>query len=556
MYNYNQFDHDFVKNRVKEFRGQVERRLDGSLTEDEFKPLRLMNGLYLQLHAYMLRVAIPYGTLNSRQMNQLAMIAEKWDKGYGHFTTRQNIQYNWPKLKDTPDILDALADVEMHAIQTSGNCVRNVTADHFAGAAADEIEDPRPTAELLRQWSMDHPEFQFLPRKFKIAMTGSPNDRAVTKAHDIGIRMVRNDKDEPGYEILIGGGLGRTPMIGKVVREFLPKADLLPYVEAILQVYNLHGRRDNKYKARIKILVHETGIEKLREWIEEAFEMQKTYHQAPPQEMIEAIEAQFQPPKFDGAKVDEDKLAKLVSSDPLLRSFIETNVSEHFDANHAIVTISLKPIGGTPGDATAEQMRVMANLAQAYAYDELRISHEQNVILPHVRRDDLPEIFKVLKEAGLATANVGLLSDMIACPGMDYCALATARSIPVAQELSNAFDDLKLQQDIGPLKIKISGCINACGHHHVGHIGILGLDKAGVESYQITLGGDGTETASIGERAGPGFSYEEIVPAVARILDRYMEIREAKDDTFLDVYRRVGAEPFKEALYPAETASV
>ena len=555
MYNYNQFDHDFVKNRVKEFRGQVERRLDGSLTEDEFKPLRLMNGLYLQLHAYMLRVAIPYGTLNSRQMNQLAMIAEKWDKGYGHFTTRQNIQYNWPKLKDTPDILDALADVEMHAIQTSGNCVRNVTADHFAGAAEDEIEDPRPTAELLRQWSMDHPEFQFLPRKFKIAMTGSPNDRAVTKAHDIGIRMVRNEKDEPGYEILIGGGLGRTPMIGKVVREFLPKADLLPYVEAILQVYNLHGRRDNKYKARIKILVHETGIDTLREWIEEAFETQKTYHQAPPQEMIEAIEAQFQPPKFDDAKVDEDKLSKLVSSDPLLRSFIETNVAEHFDSNHAIVTISLKPIGGTPGDATAEQMRTMANLAQAYGYDELRISHEQNVILPHVRRDDLPEIYKVLKEAGLATANVGLLSDMIACPGMDYCALATARSIPVAQELSNAFEDLKLQQDIGPLKIKISGCINACGHHHVGHIGILGLDKAGVESYQITLGGDGTETASIGERAGPGFSYEEIVPAVGRILDRYMEIREGKDDTFLDVYRRVGADPFKEALYPEEAAN-
>lgn len=555
MYNYNQFDHDFVKNRVKEFRGQVERRLDGSLTEDEFKPLRLMNGLYLQLHAYMLRVAIPYGTLNSRQMNQLAMIAEKWDKGYGHFTTRQNIQYNWPKLKDTPDILDALADVEMHAIQTSGNCVRNVTADHFAGAAADEIEDPRPTAELLRQWSMDHPEFQFLPRKFKIAMTGSPNDRAVTKAHDIGIRMVRNEKGEPGYEVLIGGGLGRTPMIGKVVREFLPKADLLPYVEAILQVYNLHGRRDNKYKARIKILVHETGIDTLREWIEEAFETQKTYHQAPPQEMIDAIEAQFQPPKFDDAKVDEDKLSKLVSSDPLLRSFIETNVSEHFDSNHAIVTISLKPIGGTPGDATADQMRIMANLAQAYGYDELRISHEQNVILPHVRRDDLPEIFNVLKDAGLATANVGLLSDMIACPGMDYCALATARSIPVAQELSNAFEDIKQQQDIGPLKIKISGCINACGHHHVGHIGILGLDKAGVESYQITLGGDGTETATIGERAGPGFSYEEIVPAVGRILDRYMEIREGRDDTFLDVYRRVGAEPFKEALYPEEAAN-
>ncbi len=555
MYNYNQFDHDFVRNRVKEFRGQVERRLDGSLTEDEFKPLRLMNGLYLQLHAYMLRVAIPYGTLNSRQMKQLAMISEKWDKGYGHFTTRQNIQYNWPKLKDTPDILDALADVEMHAIQTSGNCVRNVTADHFAGAAADEIEDPRPTAELLRQWSMDHPEFQFLPRKFKIAMTGSPNDRAVTKAHDIGIRMVRNDKGEPGYEILIGGGLGRTPMIGKVVREFLPKADLLPYVEAILQVYNLNGRRDNKYKARIKILVHETGIDTLREWIEEVFETQKIHHQTPPAEMIEAIEAQFQPPKFDNAKVDEDKLSKIIAADPLLRSFVETNISEHFDSNHAIVTISLKPIGGTPGDATAKQMRIMAGLAEAYGYDELRVSHEQNIILPHVRRDDLPEIYKVLKDAGLATANVGLLSDMIACPGMDYCALATARSIPVAQELSIAFEDLKLQQDIGPLKIKISGCINACGHHHVGHIGILGLDKAGVESYQITLGGDGTQTASIGERAGPGFSYEEIVPAVSRIIDCYMNIREGKNDTFLDVYRRVGADPFKEALYPEETAT-
>ena len=555
MYNYNQFDHDFVRNRVKEFRGQVERRLDGSLTEDEFKPLRLMNGLYLQLHAYMLRIAIPYGTLNSRQMKQLAMIAEKWDKGYGHFTTRQNIQYNWPKLKDTPDILDALADVEMHAIQTSGNCVRNVTADHFAGAAADEIEDPRPTAELLRQWSMDHPEFQFLPRKFKIAMTGSPNDRAVTKAHDIGIRMVRNDKGEPGYEILIGGGLGRTPMIGKVVREFLPKADLLPYVEAILQVYNLNGRRDNKYKARIKILVHETGIDTLREWIEEVFETQKIHHQAPPVEMIEAIEAQFQPPKFDNAKVDEDKLSKIIAADPLLRSFVETNISEHFDSNHAIVTISLKPIGGTPGDATAEQMRIMAGLAEAYGYDELRVSHEQNIILPHVRRDDLPEIYKVLKDAGLATANVGLLSDMIACPGMDYCALATARSIPVAQELSMAFEDLTLQQDIGPLKIKISGCINACGHHHVGHIGVLGLDKAGVESYQITLGGDGTQTASIGERAGPGFSYEEIVPAVSRIIDCYMNIREGKNDTFLDVYRRVGADPFKEALYPEETAT-
>jgi len=552
MYSYNQFDHDFVRNRVKEFRGQVERRIDGSLTEDEFKPLRLMNGLYLQLHAYMLRVAVPYGTLSSKQMRQLALLAEKWDKGYGHFTTRQNIQYNWPKLKDVPDMLDALADVEMHAIQTSGNCIRNVTADHFAGAAADEIEDPRPTAELMRQWSTDHPEFQFLPRKFKIAITGAPNDRAVIKAHDIGIQMVRNEAGEPGYEIIVGGGLGRTPMIGKTVREFLPKADLLPYLEAILQVYNLNGRRDNKYKARIKILVHETGLEPLKEMIEAAFIKQKEFHIAPSAEMVEAIEAQFQPPQFDDAKVDEDKLAKTIAADPLLRSFVETNVSEHKNANHAMVTISLKPIGGTPGDATADQMRVIANLAEAYGYDELRVSHEQNIILPHVRRDDLPEIVNVLKEAGLATANVGLLSDIIACPGMDYCALATARSIPVAQELSNAFEDLKRQKDIGLLKVKISGCINACGHHHVGHIGILGLDKAGVESYQITLGGDGTQTATIGERAGPGFSYEEIIPAVERIIDRYLEIRETEEETFLETYRRVGADPFKDALYSDE----
>jgi len=555
MYEYNQFDHDFVRNRVKEFRGQVERRLDGSLTEDEFKPLRLMNGLYLQLHAYMLRVAVPYGTLNSRQMNQLAFIAEKFDKGYGHFTTRQNIQYNWPKLKDVPDILDALADVEMHAIQTSGNCVRNVTADHFAGAAADEIEDPRPTAELLRQWSMDHPEFQFLPRKFKIAITGAPNDRAVTKAHDIGLRMVRNDAGEPGYEVIIGGGLGRSPFVGKVVREFLPKADLLVYVESILQVYNLNGRRDNKFKARIKILVHETGIDELREMIEEVFETQKAHHISPSDEMVASIEAQFQPPKLDNAKADETKLEAEMAADPLLRSFVETNISKHFDENHAIITISLKPIGGTPGDATADQMRVMANLAQAYGYDELRVSHEQNIILPHVHRNDLPEIYKILSEAGLATANIGLLSDIIACPGMDYCALATARSIPVAQELSNAFEDIKMQKDIGPLKIKISGCINACGHHHVGHIGILGLDKAGVESYQITLGGDGTQTATIGERAGPGFSYEEIVPAVERIIDRYMDIREGVDETFLETYRRLGADPFKDALYPEEASA-
>ena len=554
MYSYNDFDHEFVRKRVAEFRKQVERRIDGSLTEDEFKPLRLMNGLYLQLHAYMLRVAVPYGTLNSKQMRQLAYIADKWDQGYGHFTTRQNIQYNWPKLKDIPDILDALADVEMHAIQTSGNCIRNVTADHFAGAAKDEIEDPRPTAELMRQWSTDHPEFLYLPRKFKIAITGSPNDRAVTRAHDIGLRMVHNDQNEPGYEVIVGGGMGRTPMVGKTVRDFLPKADLLRYLEAIMHVYNLSGRRDNKYKARIKILLHETGLEELKEQIEEVFEEKKASHNPPPADLVKAIEDQFVAPEFDTSALDEEKLSAAIAASPLLASFIETNVSEHRDPNHAIVTISLKSIGVAPGDATSEQMRVMAGLAEAYGYDELRVSHEQNIILPHVRRDDLPEIYEILKGAKLATANVGLLSDIIACPGMDYCALATARSIPVAQELQERFEDMKRQKDIGPLKIKISGCINACGHHHVGHIGILGLDKAGVESYQITLGGDGTENASIGERTGPGFSYEEIVPAVERIIDRYLAIREVESESFLETYRRLGIDPFKEALYETPAA--
>ncbi len=548
MYDYSDFDEAFVRARVAEFRDQVERRLDGSLTEDEFKPLRLMNGLYLQLHAYMLRIAIPYGTLNSGQMRQLAHIAERWDKGYGHFTTRQNIQFNWPKLRDVPEILDALADVGMHAIQTSGNCIRNVTADHFAGAAADEIEDPRPTAELLRQWSTDHPEFTYLPRKFKIAVTGAAHDRAVTRAHDIGLRIVRNDAGEIGYEVMVGGGLGRTPMIGKTVREFLPKADLLPYLEAILQVYNLGGRRDNKYKARIKILVHETGVEALTESIEAAFRRNKASFRAVDPATVAAIEAAFAPPALaEGRPVPE-----LAHSGPGYRSWLDTNVAAHKRADHAIVTVSLKAIGATPGDATAGQMRLLADLAETYGHDELRISHEQNVILPHVHRADLPAIHAALGEAGLATANVGLVSDIIACPGMDYCALATARSIPVAQQIAEAFADIDAQHDIGALKIKISGCINACGHHHVGHIGILGLDRAGVENYQITLGGDGTETAAIGDRVGPGFAYDEIVPAVQRLIAAYLELREDRSETFLEAYRRVGIEPFKEALYGAE----
>ncbi|WP_018687268.1 nitrite/sulfite reductase [Ahrensia kielensis] len=551
MYAYSEFDETFVRNRVAQFRSQVERRIDGSLTEDEFKPLRLMNGLYLQLHAYMLRVAVPYGTLNSRQMNQLAYIADKWDKGYGHFTTRQNIQFNWPKLRDVPEILEALADVEMHAIQTSGNCIRNVTADHFSGAAADEIEDPRPTAELLRQWSTDHPEFQFLPRKFKIAITGAPNDRAVTKAHDIGLRMVRNEAGEPGYEVIVGGGLGRTPMVGKTMREFLPKADLLPYLEAILRVYNLNGRRDNKYKARIKILVHETGTDEIRALIEEAFIEQKKFFQAPPAALVEGLEAAFAPPLFDNTQSLAFDHAQIENA--AFRSFVETNVAEHKNPAYGIVSVSLKPVGGTPGDATSDQMRVLAELALKYGHDELRVSHEQNIILPHVRKADIPAVYAALKEAGLGTANIGLLSDIIACPGMDYCALATARSIPIAQEIAVRFDELKLEREIGPLKIKISGCINACGHHHVGHIGILGLDKAGVENYQITLGGDGTETATIGERTGPGFAAEDLIPAIEAIIQTYLDIREAEDETFLQAYRRVGVAPFKAAIYKDET---
>ncbi|WP_135446870.1 nitrite/sulfite reductase [Tabrizicola caldifontis] len=550
MYSYSDFDEAFVRARVAQFSQQVERRLDGSLTEDEFRPLRLMNGLYLQLHAYMLRVAIPYGSLSPRQMRQLAYIADTWDKGYGHFTTRQNIQFNWPKLPDVPAILSALADVQMHAIQTSGNCVRNVTADHFAGAAADEIADPRPYAELLRQWSTDHPEFQFLPRKFKIAITGSPNDRAVTKAHDIGLRMVRNAAGEPGFEVIVGGGLGRTPMIGVTVRDFLPEADLLPYVEAILSVYNALGRRDNKYKARIKITVHETGREAITEMIEARFAELRAQFGGADRKLLAEIREAFAPPAFRNAPTDAyDAFYK---ADPVFRAWADTNLTRHRNDQYAIVTISLKAHGQTPGDATSDQMRLIADLAERYGHSDLRISHEQNVILPHVHKSDLPALHAALVKAGLGTANVGLLSDIIACPGMDYCALATARSIPVAQELATHFEALKLEHEIGPLKIKISGCINACGHHHVGHIGILGLDRAGVENYQITLGGDGTEDAVIGEKTGPGFAYDEIVPAIERILRAYLDLRLEPSETFLQAFRRVGMEPFKAALYEAE----
>jgi sulfite reductase (NADPH) hemoprotein beta-component len=552
MYNYTEFDTAFVQRRNAQFRAQVERRISGALTEEEFRPLRLMNGLYLQLHAYMLRVAIPYGTLGSAQMRKLADIADRWDKGYGHFTTRQNIQYNWPKLSDVPDILDALAEVGMHAIQTSGNTIRNVTADHFAGAAADEIEDPRPTAELIRQWSTDHPEFQFLPRKFKIGVSGASHDRAVTKSHDIGLRIVRGGAGQTGYEVLVGGGLGRTPMVGQVIKPFLRKADLLPYLEAIVSTYNLMGRRDNKYKARIKITVFENGMEKFRDAVDARFEQIKREWIGVDAALLAHIEQSFAPPTFRTAPVEGYDVAR--RADPVFRAWADTNLTDHRAPGYAIVTVSLKAHGETPGDATAAQMRLLADLADRYAHGELRISHEQNVVLPHVHKSDLWALHAALKTEGLATANIGLASDIIACPGMDYCALATARSIPVAQQIATHFQALGLEEEIGALKIKISGCINACGHHHVGHIGILGLDRAGVENYQITLGGDHTENMMIGERTGPGFAYDEIVPAIERLLRAYLDLRDDASETFLDAYRRLGAEPFKAALYPAEAA--
>ncbi|OCX67201.1 sulfite reductase [Thioclava sp. SK-1] len=546
MYKYSDFDEAFVRERCAQFRGQVERRIDGSLTEEEFRPLRLMNGLYLQLHAYMLRIAVPYGTLRSDQMRQFAHIADTWDKGYGHFTTRQNIQFNWPKLKDVPDILDALADVQMHAIQTSGNTIRNTTVDHFAGAAADEIADPRPTAELIRQWSTDHPEFQFLPRKFKIAVGAAKHDRAVLRAHDVAVELVEED-GQPGYRIFVGGGLGRTPMIGQVVRDFLPKADLLPYLEAIVSTYNLLGRRDNKYKARIKITVFENGLDTFRDLAEAEFARIRDGFSGVDQDVLADLERQFALPAFKNA--DPSALSAAVAVDPTLAAWVARNTNPHKVETHASVTISLKEHGKTPGDASSEQMRVMADLADAYGYGELRVSHEQNIIMPHVAKADLPAVFTALAKVGLATANAGLTSDIIACPGMDYCALATARSIPVAEKIALRVQELGLEQEIGLMKIKISGCINACGHHHVGHIGILGLDRAGVENYQITLGGDGTENAAIGQRTGPGFAYDEVVPAVERLLKTYLEKRETAEETFLDAYRRLGADPFKEALY-------
>lgn len=552
MYRYDEFDHDFVQARVAEFSDQVQRRLAGEITEDQFRPLRLMNGVYLQLHAYMLRIAVPYGTLNGKQLRMLGHIARKYDKGYGHFTTRQNIQFNWPALSDIPAILADLASVEMHAIQTSGNCIRNVTADHFAGAAADEVADPRPYAEILRQWSSVHPEFSFLPRKFKIAVTGAERDRAAIQTHDIGLHLKKNAAGELGFAVYIGGGQGRTPMVARKIRDFLPEADLLSYCTAILRVYNLYGRRDNKYKARIKILVHETGVDEITRQVEAEWRELKDAELKLPEADIRAIEAYFAPPAL-ADRPDGDQAVKLARLDSKgFSQWLDQNVVTHRHPDYAAVTISLKGIGEVPGDASDSQMEAVADIAEKYAFDELRVSHEQNLVLPHVARADLKAVYDALVDIGLATANSNLISDIISCPGLDYCALATARSIPIAQEISRRFASLERQREIGELKLKISGCINACGHHHVGHIGILGVEKKGSELYQVTLGGSADENTSVGEIIGRGFSSEEITDAIEQIVETYLGLRLNPQEKFIDAYRRVGPAPFKEALYAGE----
>ncbi len=548
MYRYDEFDAQLVAERTKQFRGQVERRLAGRLSENEFRPLRLMNGLYLQLHAYMLRVAIPYGTLSSEQFRMLAHLAEKYDRGYGHVTTRQNMQYNWPKLPDVPDMLDDLASVQMHAIQTSGNCIRNVTCDPYAGATAEEIEDPRPMAELIRQWSTLHPEFSFLPRKFKIAVTAAEKDRALIKAHDIGIQIVKNDAGEVGYKIIVGGGLGRTPIIGQTLREYLPKSELLAYLTAALRVYNRYGRRDNKYKARIKILVQETGIEAFREQVEAEYATIDISDIAVSDAERERITSYFASPDFEKLDNDPAELTEALGNNNAFSLWAKNNVADHKADGYAIVNISLKPKELAPGDITAEQMRATADLADKYSFGELRTTHQQNLVLPHVKQADLPALFAALEKVGLATDNINLITDIICCPGMDFCALATARSIPISQAIAERFADPERQRLIGEMQIKISGCINACGHHHVGHIGILGLEKAGVEFYQVKLGGDASEDAAIGKVTGPGFSEEELLDGIENIVELYL-VRREEGERFLDTYKRIGMAPFKEVLY-------
>ena len=543
MYRYDKYDHAIVDARVEEFRDQTARRIAGAMNDDQFKPLRLKNGLYLQLHAYMLRVAIPYGTLDSRQMRKLAHIARTYDRGYGHFTTRQNVQYNWIKLEQAPDILAELATVEMHAIQTSGESIRNISADQYAGAAADEICDPRPWAELLRQATTFHPEFSYLPRKFKIAVIAAEEDRAALRWHDFALRIVKNEAGEQGFEVFVGGGMGRTPIIAYRIRDFLPAAQIFSYLQAVLRVWNRHARRDNIHKQRMKILVHELGEDEFRRQVEAEFAQFVTLGTDFPQAEYDRIAEYFAPPPFETGLSDE-----IDRSDPEFALWADRQTVKHKAPGYAIVNISLKPIGGIPGDVSAEQMDRIADLAERYSFDELRVTHAQNLVLPHVRKADLRAVWQALVDIGLADANLDLVTDIIACPGLDYCSLANARSIPVAQKIAQRFADRDRQQELGELKIKISGCINACGHHHAGHIGILGVDRKGTENYQLLLGGSGAEDISQAKITGPGFDEDGVVEAVEKATDIYLRER-AEGERFLDTYRRIGMEPFKEAIY-------
>jgi sulfite reductase (NADPH) hemoprotein beta-component len=551
MYRYDAYDHALVADRVAQFRDQTRRHLAGELSEDEFRPLRLQNGLYIQRHGPMLRVAIPYGLLSSRQLRRLAHIARRYDRGYGHFTTRQNVQFNWPKLAEVPDILAELAEVEMHAIQTSGNCVRNITTDHFAGAAPDEIVDPRALAEILRQWSTFHPEFAYLPRKFKIALNGSVEDRAAVLLHDIGLHVLRNDAGEIGLRVIVGGGMGRTPILGQVIREFLPWQHMLTYVEAILRVYNRHGRRDNSFKARIKILVKALGIEEFARQVEAEWEATRESPSVIPQEELDRIAAHFAAPAYEPPGDEDHAFAFAVAGERAFARWVGRNVHAHRRAGYAAVTLSLKKTGVPPGDATAEQMEIVADLADRYSHGEVRVSHEQNLVLADVRERDLHELWRRARAAGFATPNVGLLTDIVCCPGGDFCSLANAKSIPVAEAIQRRFDDHDYLHDIGEIDLNISGCMNSCGHHHIGHIGILGVDKNGAEWYQVSIGGRQGREAAIGQVIGPSFAAAQMPEVVGRLLDAYVELRH-EDEPFVDTVHRVGIAPFKERVYGAD----
>jgi sulfite reductase (NADPH) hemoprotein beta-component len=547
MYRYDEIDKEMLADRAAEFREQANRRLAGEITEDQFKTIRLMNGLYLQLHAYMLRVAIPYGAVNGAQLRRLAHVARKYDKGYGHFTTRTNLQFHWIKLRDAPDILDELAEVGMHAIQTSGNCIRNTTADPFSGATAEELDDARVWCEAIRQWSTFHPEFSFLPRKFKIAVSASVKDRAAVKVHDIGLYLRRDSNGALGFEVLVGGGLGRTPYVGSTIKTFLPAARLFSYLEAILRVYNRHGRRDNSYKARIKILVASLGAPEFGRQVDEEWEKIGVSADLPDNELAR-IRGAFAPVTFEALPPRSEAFEAAKKSNPALARFARNNLRPHKKSGYAIVEVALKAVGETPGDASADQMDVMADLAERYSFDDVRVTHEQNLVLPHVKLDDLAAVHAALAAAGLASPNANLISDIIACPGLDYCALANARAIPIAQQIALKFADQDLAEKVGELKIKISGCINACGHHHIGHIGILGVDKKGEEFYQLTLGGSGAEDAEVGKILGPALPAERVAPAIDQLVEVYLRER-AEGERFLDTYRRTGIAPFKEAVY-------